>query len=75
MEGAPEAAYSSSAIGLIGSGSLAANGGVGGRIKGGGGGGRVAAYFKENAFTGKVEAKGGKNQKPGEDGSVVVQQH
>ncbi len=68
---------------LSGSGSMIANGGSGyipsypNNCDGGGGGGRIAVYYQTSTFAGITQAKGGSggswNGKPGEDGTIILQ--
>ena len=58
---------------FTGRGTLQVNGGNGLGFGGGGGGGRIASTFKNNTFTGKIEAYGGRsNLSPGGAGTVYL---
>jgi hypothetical protein len=58
---------------FAGRGTIQVNGGNGLGYGGGGGGGRIASIFKNNTFTGKLEAYGGRsNLSPGGAGTVYL---
>jgi hypothetical protein len=58
---------------FTGRGTIKVNGGIGLGYGGGGGGGRIASTFKNNTFTGKLEAYGGRsNLSPGGAGTVYL---